>query len=66
MASGLLQIASGSQTTLELLNATSADGLTAVIVIFAMSFGLIVPKVAYDYTADSLTWPQSMRARNRA
>jgi len=31
MASGLLQIASGSQTTLELLSATIADGLTAAV-----------------------------------
>jgi uncharacterized membrane protein YjjP (DUF1212 family) len=66
MASGLLQIASGSQSTQELLNATSADGLTAAIVIFAMSFGLIVPKMAYDYVADRLAWPQPVQARNRA
>src|SRR6266853_4634400 len=45
MASGLLQITSQSQTTLELLGATAADGLTAAIIIMAMSFGLIVPKM---------------------
>jgi uncharacterized membrane protein YjjP (DUF1212 family) len=49
MASGLLQITSQSQTTLELLGATAADGLTAAIIILAMSFGLIVPKMAIDY-----------------
>ena len=66
MASGLLQIASGSQTTLELLSATTADGLTAAIVVFAMSLGLIVPKMAYDYVADRLARPQSVQARDRA
>src|SRR5262249_10750360 len=48
MASGLLQIAGGSQTTLELISATIADGMTAMIIIFAMSFGLITPKIAID------------------
>jgi uncharacterized membrane protein YjjP (DUF1212 family) len=49
MASGLLQVTSQSPTTLELLGATAADGLTAAIIILAMSFGLIVPKMAIDY-----------------
>jgi uncharacterized membrane protein YjjP (DUF1212 family) len=52
MASGLLQIAGGSQSSLELLSATAADGFTAIIVILAMSFGLIVPKMAVDYVSD--------------
>jgi uncharacterized membrane protein YjjP (DUF1212 family) len=47
-ASGLLQLADGSHTTLELLNATIADGLTAATITLAMSFGLIVPKLAID------------------
>jgi uncharacterized membrane protein YjjB (DUF3815 family) len=55
MASGLLQIAGGSQRSLELLSATAADGLTAIIVILAMSFGLIVPKMAIDYLSDRAT-----------
>jgi uncharacterized membrane protein YjjP (DUF1212 family) len=48
MASGLLQLADGSHTTLELIGATIADGMTAIIIILAMSFGLIVPKLAID------------------
>ena len=52
MASGLLQIAGGSPTTLEMLNATAGDGLIAAIIILAMSFGLIVPKMAIDYFSD--------------
>jgi uncharacterized membrane protein YjjB (DUF3815 family) len=52
MASGLLQIAGGSQVTLEMLSATAADGLIATMIILAMSFGLIVPKMAIDYFSD--------------
>jgi hypothetical protein len=57
-ASGLLQIASGSQTTLELLSTTIADGLTAAIIILAMSFGLAVPKLAIDYFSDRSAQPK--------
>ena len=48
MASGLLQLADGSHTTLELISATIADGMTAISIILAMSFGLIVSKMAID------------------
>jgi uncharacterized membrane protein YjjP (DUF1212 family) len=54
MASGLLQIATGSPATLDMLSATTADGLIAALIILAMSFGLIVPKLAIDYLADHL------------
>ena len=58
MASGLLQIASGSQTTLELLSTTTADGLIAAIIILAMSFGLVVPKLVIDYFSDRSAQPK--------
>jgi len=48
MASGLLETAGGSQATPELVGATISDGMTAVAIILAMSFGLIVPKLAID------------------
>jgi uncharacterized membrane protein YjjB (DUF3815 family) len=48
MASGLLQITGGSDTTVELIGATISDGMTAVTIILAMSLGLIVPKLAID------------------
>ncbi len=52
MASGLVQLAGGSQTTLELISATIADGMIAVTIILAMSFGLIVPKLVIDYLSE--------------
>ena len=52
MASGLLQLADGSHTTLELISATIADGMTAVTIILAMSFGLIIPKLVIDWLCE--------------
>ena len=52
MASGITQIAGEAQTTFELVRATMADGLTAAIIVLAMSFGLIVPKLAIDYLGE--------------
>jgi uncharacterized membrane protein YjjB (DUF3815 family) len=49
VASGLLQMAHDSNTTLHLLGATIADGMTAVTIILAMSFGLVVPKISMDH-----------------
>jgi len=52
MASGLVQLAEGSHTTLALISATVADGMTAVTIILAMSLGLIVPKIVIDRLSD--------------
>jgi uncharacterized membrane protein YjjB (DUF3815 family) len=60
MASGLVQLAdSGSHATSELIGATIADGMTAVNIILAMSFGLIVPKLVIDHFSD-----RSMQAKS--
>ena len=48
MSSGLLQLADGAHTTLELVGATLANGLTATAIIMAMSLGLIAPKMVLD------------------
>jgi uncharacterized membrane protein YjjP (DUF1212 family) len=52
MASGLVQLAGGAHATLELVSATVGDGMTAVTIILAMSFGLIVPKLAIDHFSE--------------
>jgi uncharacterized membrane protein YjjP (DUF1212 family) len=54
MASGLVQIADGTQTVADLLN-TVASGATAAMIILAMSFGLIIPKLIIDYFSDRST-----------
>jgi uncharacterized membrane protein YjjP (DUF1212 family) len=59
MVSGLVQLAEGAHTTLELISATIADGMTALTIILAMSFGLILPKMAIDRLSD-----RSMQARS--
>lgn len=51
MSSGLLQLANNSNTTLGLLGSTIGDGMTAVTIILAMGFGVIVPKIAIDWLA---------------
>jgi len=51
MASGLVQLANSSNATLQLLGATIADGMTAVNIILAMTFGVIVPKIVMDRLA---------------
>ena len=57
MASGLVQIGTGSPTTLQLIGATISDGTIAVMTILAMSFGLIIPKMLIDFVGDR--WARS-------
>jgi uncharacterized membrane protein YjjP (DUF1212 family) len=58
MASGLVQIADGSQTMADLLE-TVASGATAAMIIVAMSFGLIIPKLIIDHFSDRSTRAES-------
>ena len=51
MASGLVQLTNSSQRTWELTASTLADGVVALLIILAMSFGLIVPKLVIDYVS---------------
>ena len=48
MASGLQQLAEAANTTMDVLDSTIADGITAVRIILAMSLGLVVPKLIID------------------
>jgi uncharacterized membrane protein YjjP (DUF1212 family) len=54
MASGLVQLTHTSQRTWELMGATLADGFIAILIILAMSFGLILPKLIIDYASDTV------------
>ena len=55
MASGLVELADRPQRTLDLMSATIADGSTAILVILAMSVGLIVSKMATDCLSQTST-----------
>jgi hypothetical protein len=53
--SGLVQIASGAETTLPLIQAIISAGMMAAIIILAMSLGLIIPKRIVDYLGNRST-----------
>jgi uncharacterized membrane protein YjjP (DUF1212 family) len=55
MASGLVQLTNSSQRTWDLMGAALADGAIAILIILAMSFGLIVPKLIIDYVNERMT-----------
>jgi uncharacterized membrane protein YjjB (DUF3815 family) len=59
MASGLIQLAHDSNAPSELWGASVANAMTAVTIILAMGFGLIVPKLAIDRLGDQATRPGS-------
>jgi uncharacterized membrane protein YjjB (DUF3815 family) len=48
MASGLTQLATASNATLDLLSGTISNGITSLSIILAIGFGLIVPKMLID------------------
>jgi uncharacterized membrane protein YjjP (DUF1212 family) len=49
MMSGLVQIAGGTEANLSLIQGTISTGMTASIIILAMSLGLIIPKMLVDH-----------------
>lgn len=61
MASGVVQLAAGTHSTVELIGATIGDGMAAIAIGVAMSAGLIVPKLAIDRFSDSRAQMRSSR-----
>jgi uncharacterized membrane protein YjjB (DUF3815 family) len=49
MAAGLAQIATGEDMTLELIGVTLASGTQALLIIVAISLGLVIPKLVLDF-----------------
>jgi uncharacterized membrane protein YjjP (DUF1212 family) len=66
MASGLVQIATGGRPPAELIGATIADGMTATMIMLAMSFGLIVPKLLIDHLSDGSMRTASLETNEHA
>jgi len=62
MMSGLVQIAGGDETTSSLIAGTISAGMTASIIILAMSLGLIIPKMIVDYLGNRSTQTKIMGA----
>ena len=62
MMSGLVQIAGGDQTTSSLIAGTISAGMTASIIILAMSLGLTIPKIIVDYLGNRSTQTKIMGA----
>ena len=60
MASGLVQLAGGSEPTMQLIGGTISAGMTATIIILAMSLGLIIPKMIVDYLSNRSTQAKVM------
>jgi uncharacterized membrane protein YjjP (DUF1212 family) len=58
MSSGLLQLADSGNATLQLLGATVADGVTALMIVLGMSFGVTVPKIVIDHLTRSGAPPE--------
>jgi uncharacterized membrane protein YjjP (DUF1212 family) len=66
MASGLMQIAGGSEPTLQLISGTIADGMIATTIILAMSLGLVIPKTLIDYLGNRSMQAKGMGAAEHA
>jgi uncharacterized membrane protein YjjP (DUF1212 family) len=65
-ASGLVQIAGGLPMSLGLLSETVASGMTALIIILAMSLGLIVPRMLIESIYGRRQRTNSLEAKEHA
>jgi uncharacterized membrane protein YjjP (DUF1212 family) len=53
MAAGLVQIAEGDSTTLDLIAGTLTSGTTALLITLAISLGLVIPKLVFETIEDA-------------
>jgi uncharacterized membrane protein YjjB (DUF3815 family) len=60
MASGLVQLVGDSEPTMQLIGGTISAGMTATIIILAMSLGLIIPKMIVDCLSNRSTQAKVM------
>jgi uncharacterized membrane protein YjjP (DUF1212 family) len=66
MAGGLVDLVTlGEKTSTEVLLNTIADGTTAMLILLAMAFGLIIPKMCIEYFHPDLVRPGSGRLYQR-
>ena len=66
MASGLLQMAGGSSTTLNLLGATASDAITAFMIVLGMGVGLVVPAMLIDRFGQRRQNPRAPETKEHA
>jgi uncharacterized membrane protein YjjB (DUF3815 family) len=66
MASGLVQIAGASPTTPALLSEVVSNGMTALMIILAMSLGLIVPKMLIESVSEKRQRTRSLETKDHA
>jgi uncharacterized membrane protein YjjP (DUF1212 family) len=66
MMSGVLQMAEGTKPTLDIIGPTLVDGMTALLIILAMSIGLVVPKMVIDRLDDRSAHARSLEAKQHA
>jgi uncharacterized membrane protein YjjB (DUF3815 family) len=67
MAGGLVDLAtSGDNTSTVALANTLADGTTAMLILLAMAFGLILPKMCIEYLYPDLARPNGQGSRNNS
>jgi uncharacterized membrane protein YjjB (DUF3815 family) len=64
MAGGLVDlVALGENASTDALSNTIADGATAMLILLAMAFGLILPKMCIEYFYPDMASPNSRASR---
>jgi uncharacterized membrane protein YjjP (DUF1212 family) len=65
MAAGLVDLVTlGDKASTDALSNTIADGTTAMLIMLAMAFGLILPKMCIEYFYPDLAGPDARGSRN--